>query len=88
VRSRPATHRLLAFTGPRAEAEQIKAGIGQFLHDQLHLELSPTKTLITHGRTRAARFLGYEIVVLHADHKHDHRGHRSIKRGDRVESAS
>jgi hypothetical protein len=25
-----------------------------------------------------ARFLGYEIMVLHADHKHDQRGHRSI----------
>jgi group II intron reverse transcriptase/maturase len=69
---------LLGFTGPRQEAEQIKACIGQFLHDQLKLELSPAKTLITHGRTQAARFLGYEIVVLHADHKHDRRGHRSI----------
>jgi group II intron reverse transcriptase/maturase len=69
---------LLGFTGPRQEAEQIKAGIGQFMRDELKLELSPTKTLITHGRTDAARFLGYEIVVMHADHKHDHRGHRSI----------
>jgi hypothetical protein len=69
---------LLGFTGPRQEAEQIKACIGQFLHDQLKLELSPAKTLITHGRTQAARFLGYEIVVLHADHKRDRRGHRSI----------
>jgi len=69
---------LLGFTGPRQEAEQIKACIGQFLRDQLKLELSPAKTLITHGRTQAARFLGYEIVVLHADDKHDHRGHRSI----------
>src|SRR5215467_14167431 len=62
---------LLGFTGPRQEAEQIKACIGQFLHDQLKLELSPAKTLITHGRTQAARFLGYQIVVLHADHKRD-----------------
>jgi hypothetical protein len=69
---------LLGFTGPRQEAEQIKARIGQFLHDQLKQELSPTKTLITHGRTQAARFLGYQIVILHADHKHDRRGHRSI----------
>lgn len=30
------------------------------------------------GRTHAARFLGYEIVVLDADDKRDHRGHRSI----------
>lgn len=29
-------------------------------------------------RTQAARFLGYEIVVLQADHKRDQRGHRSI----------
>lgn len=69
---------LLGFTGPRQEAEQIKACVGEFLHNELKLELSPTKTLITHGRTQAARFLGYQIVVLHADHKHDHRGHRSI----------
>jgi hypothetical protein len=34
--------------------------------------------LITHGRTQSARFLGYEIVVLNNDSKHDHRGHRSI----------
>jgi group II intron reverse transcriptase/maturase len=69
---------LLGFAGPRQDTEEIKARIGTFLRDQLRLELSPSKTLITHGRSSAARFLGYEIVVLHADHKHDHRGHRSI----------
>jgi len=69
---------LLGFAGPRREAEEIKAEIGTFLHDQLKLELSPTKTLITHGRTQAARFLGYEVVVQHADDKRDRRGHRSI----------
>jgi hypothetical protein len=58
---------LLGFAGPRREAEEIKNAIGRFLHDQLRLELSPTKTLITHGRTRPARFLGYEVVVLQAD---------------------
>jgi hypothetical protein len=47
---------LLGFAGPRQEAEQIKACIGAFLHDQLALELSATKTLITHGRTQPARF--------------------------------
>ena len=69
---------LLGFTGPRREAEEIKAGIGRFLREQLKLELSPAKTLITHGRTQAARFLGYQVVVLHADDKRDRRGHRSI----------
>jgi group II intron reverse transcriptase/maturase len=69
---------LLGFAGPRREAEEIKDTVGRFLHEDLKLELSPSKTLITHGRTRPARFLGYEVAVLQADHKHDHRGHRSI----------
>ncbi|MGZ6693449.1 MAG: reverse transcriptase domain-containing protein [Solirubrobacteraceae bacterium] len=59
---------LLGFTGPKAEAEEIKRRLGQFLRDDLKLELSAAKTLITHGRTTAARFLGYEIIVQHADH--------------------
>ena len=38
-----------------------------FLRDDLKLELSQDKTLITHARTGAARFLGYEITVQHDD---------------------
>ncbi len=60
---------LLGFAGPKAEAEEIKRRLGQFLHDELKLELSETKTLITHARTSAARFLGYEIIVQHNDRK-------------------
>jgi group II intron reverse transcriptase/maturase len=69
---------LLGFTGPRSEAEEIKRQLGEFLHDQLKLELSETKTLITHGRTQAARFLGYEVTVFHGNHQHDRRGRRNI----------
>jgi group II intron reverse transcriptase/maturase len=54
---------LLGFAGPKAEAEEIKRRLGQFLRDELKLELSPAKTLITHARTQRARFLGYEISV-------------------------
>jgi group II intron reverse transcriptase/maturase len=60
---------LLGFIGPKAEAEEIKQRLTAFLRDDLSLELSQDKTLITHARTRAARFLGYEITVLHNDHK-------------------
>jgi group II intron reverse transcriptase/maturase len=60
---------LLGFAGPKAEAEQIKSRIAQFLRDDLKLELSEDKTLITHARTGAARFLGYEITVRHSDRK-------------------
>jgi group II intron reverse transcriptase/maturase len=69
---------LLGFCGPRREAEEIKDKVRVFLRDQLRLELSEPKTLITHGRTQAARFLGYEIVVVHNNRKRDQRGHRSV----------
>jgi group II intron reverse transcriptase/maturase len=64
---RYADDHLLGFTGPKAEAEEIKQRLGRFLRDELRLELSEEKTLITHARTSAARFLGYEITVQHND---------------------
>jgi group II intron reverse transcriptase/maturase len=66
---RYADDELLGFTGPKAEAEQIKDQLAAFLRDELALELSPAKTLITHARDDAARFLGYEITVRHDDSK-------------------
>jgi hypothetical protein len=68
---------LLGFIGPKAEAEEIKARLAQFLRDDLKLELSPDKTLITHARTEAARFLGYEITVQHSSTKITN-GRRSV----------
>jgi hypothetical protein len=69
---------LLGFAGPKAEAEEIKRRIGEFLRDTLHLELSQEKTLITHATTPAARFLGYEIVTQHADDKIARDGRRAV----------
>ena len=69
---------LLGLTGTRREAEDIKDKLAGFLGRRLNLKLSEHKTLITHGRTRPARFLGYEIVVHNDDTKHDRNGHRSI----------
>ena len=57
---------LFGFTGPKAEAEEIKQRLTTFLRDELHLELSAEKTLITHARTGAAKFLGYEITTQHS----------------------
>jgi len=74
---RYADDHLLGFIGPKAEAETIKARLAQFLHDDLKLDLSPDKTLITHGRTEAAKFLGYRITVGHADYKTTN-GRRSV----------
>ncbi len=68
---------LLGFAGPKAEAEEIKHCLTQFLRDDLRLELAQEKTLITHARTGAANFLGYEITVQHTDHKITN-GRRSV----------
>jgi group II intron reverse transcriptase/maturase len=63
---RYADDHLLGFTGPKAEAEQIRDMLAAFLRRELRLELSADKTLITHGRTQKARFLGYDIIVQHS----------------------
>jgi len=60
---------LLGFAGPKREAEEIKSKITEFLHDELKLELSQSKTLITHATSQAAHFLGYEIRAQHSDSK-------------------
>jgi hypothetical protein len=73
--ARYADDQLLGFTGPKAEAEQIKQRLAEFLRDDLKLELSDDKTLITHARSQAARFLGYEITAHH-DHSKGARGRR------------
>ena len=66
---RYADDRILGFTGPKAEAEDIKARLAVFLRDTPGLELNQDKTLITHARTQRARFPGYDITVWHCDTK-------------------
>jgi AI2M/AI1M-like HNH endonuclease/type II intron maturase/reverse transcriptase-like protein len=60
---------LLGFNGPREEAEEIKQKLEVFLREELKLELSQAKTLVTHARTGVARFLGYEIHTIQNDRK-------------------
>ena len=69
---------LIGFVGPQAEAEVLKDQLATFLRQELKLELSPEKTLITHAQTEAAHFLGYEIVNQQANDKHDQTGRRSL----------
>lgn len=68
---------LLGYVGTRQEAETIKQHLGDFLRTQLRLELSNDKTLITHARSAAARFLGYDVTVMQDNRKHTN-GRRSI----------
>lgn len=53
---------LIGVIGSKADAEQIKKDVESFIHENLHLEMSEEKTLITHGHN-FAKFLGYEITV-------------------------
>jgi group II intron reverse transcriptase/maturase len=66
---RYADDHILGFTGPKAEAEKIKAKLAEFLRETLGLELNQEKTLITHARSQRARFLGYDISVQHSGTK-------------------
>lgn len=59
------------------EAEHIKQQLGDFLRIQRRLDLSSDKTLITHARSAAARFLGYDLTIMQDDRKHT-QGRRSI----------
>ncbi len=60
---------LLGFTGPKAEAVEIKEEIREFLGATLKLSLSESKTLITHASQGKARFLGYEVQVMSSNTK-------------------
>lgn len=53
---------LIGVIGTKAESEQIKADITQFMSERLKLELSAEKTLITNAHDKA-KFLGFEIYV-------------------------
>jgi group II intron reverse transcriptase/maturase len=73
---RYADDHIIGLIGSKAEAEEIKTRLEGFLRDDLGLELSRAKTLITHARSQRARFLGYDITVQHCDTKLT-RGRRS-----------
>lgn len=57
---------LISVIGSKSECETIKADITQFMREQLKLELSDEKTLITHAQDKA-KFLRYEIFIRKSD---------------------
>lgn len=67
---------LIGFTGSKADAEEIKVMIGNYLKDKLNLTMSEEKTLITNAGSQAAKFLGYEIKAQRVNDYIDPKGHR------------
>lgn len=70
---------LLGLTGTKEEAETIKARISNFLRDELKLEASEEKTLISHAVNEPARFLGYEIKTKFSVEKPQTNGYISLR---------
>ncbi len=70
---------LLGFIGPKSEAEEIKRQLRNFLRNELKLELSEEKTLITHAKSEAARFLGYQVIAFKEDTKRTLRNSYGVK---------
>lgn len=69
---------LLGFTGSVHEAKEIKDKVKAYLSEQLKLELSQEKTLITNATTGRARFLGYELGKVLCDTKLTKINHGSL----------
>lgn len=59
---------ILGVIGSKEDALRIKEDIKSFLSENLALELSEEKTLITHT-DKSAKFLGYEITVTRNNHQ-------------------
>ena len=55
---------LIGVIGSKEDCRKIKHDISAFLKEELKIELSQEKTLITHSSKRA-RFLGYDIKISH-----------------------
>src|SRR6266566_2744909 len=60
---RYADEKIVGIHGSKTDAEEIRRGLEVFLRDELQLELSPEKTLITNAKERM-RFLGYDLNLL------------------------
>lgn len=53
---------IIGVNGNRSDCEEIKTALATFIQDELKMNLSEEKTLITHS-SELAHFLGYDIHV-------------------------
>ena len=59
---------LIGVIGSKSDCEAIKVDLKKYMQEQLKLELSEEKTLITNAQDKA-KFLGYEIYVQRSESK-------------------
>lgn len=70
---------LLGFTGTKQEAAEIVRRIREWTAENLKLELSEEKTLVTHATKDTAKFLGYEISAQHSTERRTVNGRIRLK---------
>jgi len=70
---------LFGLIGTKEDAERIKERLKEFLTESLGLEMSDEKTLITHAGTDRARFLGYEVGVMHSQERTSVNGYIELR---------
>jgi group II intron reverse transcriptase/maturase len=75
---------LIGVIGSKQDAQDIKDAIGIFLMENLRLEMSSEKTLITHSKEKA-RFLSYDIFACDDQTpRKDKRGHTRRVMGGQI----
>jgi len=70
---------LISLIGTGSEAEDIKQRVKNWLQENLKLEMSADKTLITHAKTDRAKFLGYEVGTMYSDSRPSVNGHIELR---------
>jgi group II intron reverse transcriptase/maturase len=70
---------LLGLIGTKAEADEIKQRVKTWLSEDLKLELSDEKTLITHASKDRAKFLGYEVGAMQSDSRPSVNGYIELR---------
>lgn len=75
---------LIGVIGSKEECKQVKEDIKAFLKAELKLDLSESKTLITHAN-KSAKFLGYEVYIRDSNGaKRDNTGRLSRRYNKKV----
>lgn len=75
---------IIGVKGDKVDCEKIKQQLAEFISQELKMELSDEKTLITHS-SQYARFLGYDIKVRRNQKLKPHGSHLSRTLNNKVE---
>ena len=75
---------IIGVNGSKEDSEEIKAKLSKFIANELHMELSEEKTLITHSNDYA-RFLGYDVRVRRSNQVKSHSNHTQRTLSNSVE---